>query len=121
LEAKEEKRERYLEEIKEIPREKIVYFDEAGIDMNICKDRGWAKKGEILQGKKSGKHYERTNIIAGYVDRKPIAPMCLVPNNCGIIFEDTKEERESLWDRYCMQMPEQRRQFVERSLIVKRA
>jgi hypothetical protein len=32
---------------------------------------------------------------------------CLVPNNCGIIFEDTKEERESLWDRYCMQMPEQ--------------
>lgn len=33
------------------------------------------KKGEILQGKKSGKHYERTNIIAGYVDREPIAPM----------------------------------------------
>ena len=43
--------------------------------MNICKDRGWGKIGEILAGKKSGKHYERTNIIAGYVDRKPIAPM----------------------------------------------
>ena len=63
MEANEEKRERYLEEIKEIPREKLVYIDEAGIDMNICKDRGWAKKGEILQGKKSGKHYERTNIL----------------------------------------------------------
>lgn len=75
MEANEEKRERYLEEIKEIPREKLVYLDEARIDMNICKDRGWAKKGEILQGKKSGKHYERTNIIAGYVDREPIAPM----------------------------------------------
>jgi hypothetical protein len=75
LEANKEKRARYLEEIKEIPKEKLVYLDESGIDMNICKDRGWGRVGEILLGKKSGKHYERTNIIAGYVDRKPIAPM----------------------------------------------
>ena len=46
---------------------------------------------------------------------------CLVPNNCGIMFKDTKEERELLWDKYYMQMPEQRRQSVERSVIVKRA
>ena len=75
MEANKEKRKTYLEEIEEIPKEKLVYLDEAGIEMNICKDKGWAKKGEILPGKKSGKHYERTNIIAGYVDRKPIAPM----------------------------------------------
>ena len=35
--------------------------------MTICKDRGW--------GKKSGKYYERTNIIAGYVNHKSIAPI----------------------------------------------
>jgi len=75
MEANKEKRERYLEEIKEIPKAKLLYLDEAGIDMNICKDKGWTKIGEILPGKKSGKHYERTNIIAGYVNRQSIAPM----------------------------------------------
>ena len=43
--------------------------------MNIRKDRGWAKIGKILVGKKSGKYYERTNIIEGYVNRQAIAPM----------------------------------------------
>jgi transposase len=54
----------------------LVYIDESGIDMSICKDRGWGKKSKKLTGKKSGKYYERTNIIAGYVDKKKsIAPM----------------------------------------------
>ncbi len=52
-----------------------MYIDESGIDMSICKDRGWGKKGQPLPGKKSGKYYERTNIIAGYVNKKSIAPM----------------------------------------------
>jgi len=43
--------------------------------MTICKDRGWGKRSEKLLGKKSGKYYERTNIIAGYVNKKAIAPM----------------------------------------------
>jgi transposase len=42
--------------------------------MNICKDRGWGIKGKLLAGKKSGKYYKRTNIIAGYVNRNSIAP-----------------------------------------------
>jgi len=75
MEASKEKREKYLNEIKDLKKEEIVYLDESGIDMNICKDRGWGKIGEILVGKKSGKHYERTNIIAGYVNRQSIAPM----------------------------------------------
>ena len=43
--------------------------------MSDCKDREWGKKNEKLVGKKSGKYYERTNIIAGYVNHKSIAPM----------------------------------------------
>jgi transposase len=43
--------------------------------MSICKDRGWGKRSEKLLGKKSGKYYERTNIITGYVNNKSIAPM----------------------------------------------
>ena len=74
MEASEEKREEYAETIKSIALEKLVYIDESGIDIGICKDRGWGKKGEKLIGKKSGKYYQRINIIAGYVNNKSIAP-----------------------------------------------
>lgn len=75
MEANQEKREQYQEAIKDIPSQSLVYIDESGIDMTICKDRGWGKKSEKLMGKKSGKYYERTNIIAGLVSKNSIAPM----------------------------------------------
>lgn len=75
MEASKEKRDAYQEEIKDIDPQDIVYIDESGIDMTICKDRGWGKKGEKLIGKKSGKYYQRINIIAGYVNHEAIAPM----------------------------------------------
>ena len=54
--------------------------------MTICKDRGWGKKGKPLLGKKSGKYYQRTNIIAGFVNNKVIAPMVLlIPGQVGVM------------------------------------
>ena len=75
MEANEEKRAKYAEDIKDIAQESLVYIDESGIEMKICKDRGWGRKSEKLVAKKSGKYYERTNIIAGLVNNKSIAPM----------------------------------------------
>ena len=75
MEASEKKRDKYQEIIKDIPPQSLVYIDESGIEMSICKDRGWGKKSEKLASKKSGKYYERTNIIAGLVNNKSIAPM----------------------------------------------
>jgi transposase len=75
VEANQEKRYAYQEVIKDIAPQKLVYIDESGIEMKTCKDRGWGKKSEKLVAKKSGKYYERTNIIAGYVNKKSIAPM----------------------------------------------
>lgn len=75
MEANQEKRERYLEVIKNIPPQSLVYVDESGIDMAICKDRGWGLKNKPLVGTKSGKYYERTNIIAGLNNNKSVAPM----------------------------------------------
>ncbi len=60
MEAKIEQREKYLKEIDKINKTKLVYIDESGIDMTICKDRGWGKKSEKLVAKKSGKYYQRT-------------------------------------------------------------
>ena len=48
MEACEEKREEYKGMIQNISLEHLVYIDESGIEMTICKDRGWGKKGEKL-------------------------------------------------------------------------
>jgi len=78
LEANEEKRNQYQEIIKNIPTEKLVYIDESGIELAICKDKGWSAKGLAIHAKKRGKYYERTNIIAGLVNNKSIGPMHLM-------------------------------------------
>lgn len=75
MEANQEKRSQYLESIKDIETGSLVYIDESGIELTTVKDRGWGKKSQPLAGKKSGKYYERTNIVAGYVNKKSIAPM----------------------------------------------
>ena len=41
MEASEEKRSDYQEVIKDIPTQRLVYIDESGIELTICKDRGW--------------------------------------------------------------------------------
>ena len=74
MEANAEKRCKYLEDIKDLVTDTLVYIDESGVEMNITQDKGWGKKGKILQAKKSGKYYQRTNIIAGLVSNKSIAP-----------------------------------------------
>ena len=75
MEADQERRRKYLEYIKYIPPEKLVYIDESGIEMTICKERSWSIKGKPTKAKKSGKYYQRTNIIAGYINKRSIAPM----------------------------------------------
>ena len=70
MEANEKKRKEYQEIIKDIPAKKLVYIDESVIEERIVKDRGWSKRSQKLAAKKSGKYYERSNIIAGYVNKK---------------------------------------------------
>jgi transposase len=92
VEASEERRNEYQKIIKEIAAEKLVYIDESGIDISICRDKGWGKKGQMLIGKKSGKYYQRTNIVAGYVNKKSIAPMVFNDSCNTSLFETWVEE-----------------------------
>lgn len=91
MEANQEKRDKYQEVIKDIPPESLVYIDESGIDMAICKDKGWGKKSQKLIDKRSGKHYERTNIIAGLNMNTAIAPMVFNGTCDTILFENWVE------------------------------
>lgn len=75
MEACPEKRAEFNQIVANMPKDKLVYIDESGIDATDRKQRGWAKIGQVLEGKKSGKCYQRTNIIAGYVNGDTIAPL----------------------------------------------
>lgn len=92
MEANEEKRKGYKEVIKTIAPENLVYIDESGIEERIVKDRGWCKKNQKLSAKKSGKYYERSNIIAGYVNKKIISPMVFYSSCNSKLFETWVEK-----------------------------
>jgi hypothetical protein len=65
VEKDEYKRNEYLEEIKNIKIEDIIYVDESGINKNIIKETAWIKKGDNIIQEVSGKKHSRTTIIAG--------------------------------------------------------
>ena len=97
MEASKERRDKYLEKIKYIVRETIVYIDvlyidESGIEVNSVKERGWGKIGQKLGSQKSGKYYERTNIIAGLVGNKSIAPFVFNGSCNTQVFENWVEQ-----------------------------
>jgi transposase len=74
VEADEQKRSVYLSVLEKIAPKNRVYIDESGMDGSEVKERAWGKKGKLIESKKSGKHYLRTNVIAGLAEKKSIAP-----------------------------------------------
>jgi len=81
MEADENKRREYLENISKIKKEDIIYIDESGIYLNEMKDRGWGRKGQIIKDKKKGRRSKRINIIAGLCNKKIVMPV-LYEMNC---------------------------------------
>ena len=61
-----------LDSLKDFP---VVYIDETGIDRHLYRLYARAPRGEKVYEKISGRHFERTSIVAGQVDREFIAPM----------------------------------------------
>lgn len=74
IEADEEKREKFLEEIKDIDPAIIVYSDEAGVDDNEVPPKGWSEKGKRCHAKKKAERSTRYNIIAALNQNLLFAP-----------------------------------------------
>lgn len=81
MEADENKRQEYIENISDIKKEDIIYIDESGIHLDEKKEYGWGKKGEAIQDKKNGKKSKKINIIAGLCNKKILMPV-LYKANC---------------------------------------
>jgi len=75
VEAKQCQREIYLNTIKSIKKDKLVYLDESGIEEGVKSDRGWGKKGKRIYEERSGKYYNRVNILSAIYNNNPIAPL----------------------------------------------
>ena len=70
-----EKVKKYLEKIKDIPQEKIIYIDETGIDTFLYRKYARAPKGKKIYEKVRGNKFERTSIVAAQAGNKIIAPL----------------------------------------------
>lgn len=66
----------FIEQVNKIPKEQRVYIDESGIDKYIYRPYGRTFLGKVIQGKISGKRYQRESFVAGKVGSKIIAPFC---------------------------------------------
>ena len=73
-EAKKEKQQLFVEEMKDVDPADIVYSDETGIDDNEVPPKGWAPRGERLHAKRRGIRTARLNITAALNQGKLFAP-----------------------------------------------
>jgi transposase len=58
-----------------VPKERIVYVDETGIDQYLYRPYARAVRGQPVFGKVRGKKYKRTSIVAGQCVESIIAPL----------------------------------------------
>ena len=73
-ERNEESRQTFLEEIKDIPLDKLVYLDESGVNENLQREFGWSPRGEKIHGDISGKERNRLSVIAALNAKNIKAP-----------------------------------------------
>lgn len=73
-ERNEEKRVEFLEKLKELAKEDIVYIDESGIRKNEAIEYGWSEKGERLYDLRSGVKHKALNLIGALQNKKLVAP-----------------------------------------------
>jgi hypothetical protein len=74
LERCEKKREDFLDKIKTVPPESLVFIDESVIDSYVCRLSGRAPRGQKVRGEKSGTRYARHSFVAAKCGKKILAP-----------------------------------------------
>ena len=77
----------YNEKIKDVPEDKRIYIDEAGVDSHLCREYARAPRGERVQEEVLGRKFQRTSIVAGKMGREIIAPLLFNGTMNGEFFE----------------------------------
>jgi len=77
----------FVEKLKAVPPERLVYVDETGIDQCLYREYARASRGEKIVTKISGKKFKRTNIVAGICCGKWVAPLEYNGTTDSLLFE----------------------------------
>jgi len=84
-----------MQDLRQAPKENLVYLDESGFDLNMKKEYGWRLKGQRLYDNKSGnRKNKRITVISAYSNqtKQLIAPMYFEGNTDTAIFNQWIEE-----------------------------
>ena len=84
-----EKVAQFLKELDNLRDMVPVYIDETGFETYFYREYGRSLKGQLIEGKISGRRFQRISLVAGQVDGELVAPMT---------YEDTmtSEDRKSV-------------------------
>jgi hypothetical protein len=80
-------RREYVEKVKSIPAENLVYVDETGIDQYLYREYARAPRGQKVIVKISGRRFKRTNIVAGLCLGKWVSPLAYTGTTDSVLFE----------------------------------
>jgi len=86
-ERDEEKRQAFLEEIKDIDADKIFWVDESGINEDLVRQYGRAPRKEKIYGEISGKKFDRHSIVSALNKKKFVAPFGYKGTCDSVLFE----------------------------------
>jgi transposase len=81
------KRAVFHKRIEALPKERLYYIDECGIDSFIYREHAYAPRGVKVIGSISGKKFKRTNIVAAKCGNDVVAPMIYDGTTDSILFE----------------------------------
>ena len=86
-ESDEAMREAFIEKVRAIPSESLVYVDVTGIDKHLYREYARALRGKKVAVKISGRKYKRTNIVAGICQGEWISSLQYNGTTDSILFE----------------------------------
>jgi len=86
-EINESYRQEFVELLKTVPPERLIYVDECGIDQYLYREFAYAPRGQKVVAKVGGKKFKRSNIVAGICRGEWVAPMEYNGTTDSVLFE----------------------------------
>lgn len=81
------KREVFNNYVDSLPKDRLYYIDECGIDSYLYREHAYAPRGTKIIGNISGKKFKRTNIVAAKCGSNIVAPMIYDGTTDSVLFE----------------------------------
>lgn len=123
-ERRKDERNTFLQELKTLAPEALVYVDECGLDESIYRPYARAPRGRKILADISGNRSQRTSIIAGYTNKMAMAPM-VFEGHCNtlvvkswlieVLIPELKAGQIVIWDNARFHKPQELKELLEQA------